>query len=58
MNGELRAIPVKTDVLKHFQMRDFSLFSNLDGAVDDVKIYNKALDASTIKKLYNTTPKP
>ena len=57
VNGELRASAAKTDVLKHAQMKDFSLFSNLDGAVDDVRIYNKALDSDTLLKLYKAVPK-
>jgi hypothetical protein len=39
-------------------MKDLNLFSNVDGAVDEVKIYNKALDAATLKKIYETATKP
>jgi hypothetical protein len=58
VNGELRASAAKTDILKHAQMKDLNLFSNVDGAVDEVKIYNKALDAATLKKIYETATKP
>ena len=58
VNGELRASAAKTDILKHAQMKDFSLFSNLDGAVDEVRIYNKVLDAATLKKMYDAIIKP
>lgn len=58
VNGELRASAAKTDILKHAMIKDLNLFSNVDGAVDEIKIYNKALDAATLKKLCDTTVKP
>ncbi|MEI6422184.1 MAG: LamG-like jellyroll fold domain-containing protein, partial [Lentisphaerota bacterium] len=58
VNGELRASASKTDTLKHALMKDLNLFSNVDGAVDEVRIYNKALDAATLKKIYETATKP
>jgi hypothetical protein len=57
VNGELRATVSKTDLRKHAQIGELFLFSGLDGAVDDVRIYNKVLDAETVKKLYETTMK-
>ena len=58
VNCELRASAAKTDPLKHAQVKDLSLFSNADGAVDEVRIYNKVLDANAIRKLSEAIPKP
>ncbi len=58
VNCELRASAAKTDLLKHAQIKDLYMFSGLDGAVDDIRIYNKALDAAAIRKLSEVAPKP
>jgi hypothetical protein len=58
VNGELRAKVAKTDPLKRAQIKELFMFSGLDGAIDEVRIYNKILDAATLKNLYETILKP
>lgn len=51
VNGELQGWEPKTDGATTAHIRDVEMFTGLDGAVDDLKIFNKSLKPDEIKKL-------
>jgi hypothetical protein len=53
VNGERRAWTPKTEITRTAHIQDFDLFMGLDAVVQDVRIYNKTLNADEIKALYS-----
>ncbi len=51
INGEPRGSAPKPSKGRSIRLKEMTLFANFDGAVDNVRIFNKALDAAAVEGL-------